>query len=237
MTPRAALQELWAGLTEPSTGAVAGALGVALACLVLCMALLTPALVADGMLVTWPGDDYAALAADVLRSSAAPRPVVNVVLIGSSASREAIEQPHRVELDLARALGVPPRTVRLRVFTAADLAAIEALAVVEQLPDGFADLVVVEVSARNVAVCPERLRALHRAPRLPFDGARAEDFLVEAGLVTPRWRTGNYFLDHHGFFLARPDALKYLHRPPPPCPSSTRSRSCPTPQQPSGPSG
>lgn len=207
------LNEFWRGLTEPSLAAVGVAVALALSLFGICAFTITPAMIADGTFVTFAGDDEAALTAAALAQPKIPLNRVNLVLIGSSASREALENVHGVELRVGPLLGINGRDVTFRALTAGALTHVNAAALIDSLPPGFHGLVVLEISERNLALDQEESVRPRVGPRLPLDSPLHDQLLERLGAPPPR-RTGNLFIDHHDFFLARPAVLELLWRGP-----------------------
>lgn len=164
---------------------------------------------ARGLLASFPGDDFAYLAQDSVALARSPVGApVEVVILGSSAAREALDTREA----LARATG--GRTA-VRLLVAGALLPIEMLALVDRLPRDRAFLVVLEVSERNLGLPPAAAQALLTEPRLPLRSALQEAAAARLGLrPRARW-TSALFLDQAPFFLARPHALLNLVRPAP----------------------
>lgn len=207
------VNELWRGLTEPSLAAVSAAIALALTLFGVCALTITPEMIADGTFVTFAGDDEAAITAAALSQAKTPLNRVNVVLIGSSASREALENVHGVELRVGPLLGIDGRDVTFRALTAGALTHVNAAALIDTLPPGFHGLVVLEISERNLALDQQESVWPRVGPRLPLDSPLHDQLLGRLGVPAPR-RTGNLFIDHHDFFLARPAVLGLLWREP-----------------------
>lgn len=205
--------ELWRGLVGPSLAALLGAGLVSLATLGLCLRLITPELLLSGFFVTFSGDDEASLTAAALSSEQTPVNRMELALMGSSASREALESVHGVELRVASSLDLEPRDVTFRALTAGALTHVNAVALVDRLPKDFQGLIVLEISERNVSLSLREATDPIEGPRLPLDSELFDEAMVKLGVETPR-RTGVLFLDHYRFFLARPGAIARLWRGP-----------------------
>lgn len=193
----------WLGLTRPSRLALGGALVVAVAVWAACILLVGPDSVARRRIHVSHDDDFAEVAAVSLRL-ARPAPGSRwAVLIGSSATREAIVNPRALE----RAL---PGRAQVAPMLAAAMTPVEMLALAEALPAGLSGVAVLEVAERHLATSPQENRDVIRVPRLPLDSAAVARLADAHGLARPRASVGNYFLDHAEFFLARPAAVGAL---------------------------
>jgi hypothetical protein len=194
---------LAAGLLRPSALTVGVALAAAALTLAVGLRSADEALLRSAQLAVDPTDDYAFLAAAALRL---PPPPGAVVVLGSSALREAITDPAA----LATAAGVPVAAL----WTAGGLSHLELLTLVDRLPPDPRRLTLVELSERNLSLGATEAQALLDRPRLPLDGPTQDAAAARAGLRPPR-REAALALRHPTFFLARLPALTRLGQPPP----------------------
>lgn len=212
---RSQARELLAGLTEPSLPSVLGALLVAVLLWSTAAARIGWDSVAEGWWLSSPVDDYAALAAECLSLQRAPMPVLPVVLIGSSASREALVDTHALSVKLGRELKLPPHEVSVHGLFAGDLRPVEMLALTACLPEGFDGLVLASISPQVLSEPESEIERLLAKPRLPLR-SEAQRAWAEAHGHPGRAPTGVPLLDAPGFFLARPQALlNHRHALPP----------------------
>lgn len=205
-----ALRDFFVGLRHGALRPSPLALGLALLCAALSLgaaaALIDERALRGDWMATFDGDDYAFLAGAALRGATAPaRP--ELVLIGSSALREAVSSPE----GLAQITGYPSA----RALTAGGLSHIEALQLVDQLSPNPTRVVVLELSERCLAMGLAESQALIDAPRLPLDGPTFEAGVAAAGLRPRAPRSSRLALRHARFFLARPQALRNLLDGPP----------------------
>lgn len=201
------VRAFWHGLTQPSLPALVGALLVALGMLVWCARVLDERVIASARFAVHEGDDYAFVAA----SSLTPTPA-GIVLMASSSGREALADPFTLERLVVQHGGVASAPVRL--LMAGGLYHLEMLALVERLPVG-SSVLGLEVSERNLGLPVDEAQGLLDAPRVPLRSALLDAAVARAGLHPRPVRTEVFFFDQARFFLARPQALLALGRPPP----------------------
>lgn len=208
-SPRRWLCELTAGAFHPSLPALLGALLVAAVLFLSCVALLTQDLLAEAncgyFMVDWK-DDYAYLTCTTLQAARRSSPEPVIALIGASALRESIAGADELAGLMEEALG---RTVRVVPLTAAGLTHWEAAGIAGLVAGHLQGVVILEVSPGKMALPRGFFEDLVRQPRLALDSGVFDYEAGLAGIGVPR-RTGNFFLDHHGFFSARPTAVLNL---------------------------
>ncbi len=203
------LSELAAGAFHPSLPALLGALLVAAVLFLSCITLLTQDLLAEAncgyFMVDWK-DDYAYLTCTVLQEARDNSPEPVIALIGASALRESIAGADDLAGLMKEELG---RKVRVVPLTAAGLTHWEAAAIADLVAGHMQGVVILGVSPGKMALPRGFFEDLVRQPRLALDSSAFDEEADLAGIALPR-RTGNFFLDHHGFFSARPSAVLNL---------------------------
>jgi len=207
------IRELLGGAVQPSLPAVVGALLIATVLFVCCLTLLTPDLLGAAdcgyFMVNWR-DDYAYLTSAVLHITRGDSSKQMIAVIGASASRESIATGDYFAGLMEEKLGQP---FNVHQLTAGGLTHWEAAAVADCIAEHVRGVVVLEVSPGKMALPIRMFEGLVRQPRLALDSKAFDDEARLAGIKLPR-RTGNFFLDHHGFFSARPAAVLNLLRGP-----------------------
>ena len=207
------LSELAAGAFHPSLPALVGAVVVAAVLLLSCVTLLTQDLLAGAdcgyFMADWK-DDYAYLTCTVLQAARTDSPKPAIALIGASALRESIAGADYLAGLMTEG---PGREFRVLPLTAAGLTHWEAAAIADRIAGRVQGMVVLEVSPGKMALPQGFFEDLVRQPRLALDSAAFDEEARLAGIALPR-RTGNFFLDHHGFFSARPWAVLNLVKGP-----------------------
>ena len=182
------------GLGLAAVVAVLTAAGVALAPL-------DRALADDRAVLRWD-DEFGALAGRLVRQEGERSPAPLVWVVGSSAVREALVD----EAFVAQAVQQRGYT-GAQVLAAGGLVAQEALSVVDALPLQAGDLVVAEVSERNLGRSLQSTEALLQAPRLPVRSPALDALALSQGLApTPR-RGGSDWLTFSAFWAPRTAAL------------------------------
>ena len=206
-------REFKRGVLKPSLGGVLGAMVVAVVLLLISVFLITPELMASidyGYFLASPRDSYAYVAAETLRLASTEYANPSVILVGSSAMREAISDVTDVKNALSKRLGC---TIDVYRLTAEGLNLWEISSVVDLLDDKAQGLLVVGISPKQLAYDKKYLEYSARVPRLTFDTQAYWNSLDAEGLKRPQ-RCGVFFIDHYRFFLARPSALLNLVRGP-----------------------
>lgn len=221
-------REFFAGLSQPSLPSALGAVLVAALVWAVAATRITWASVAEGWWLSSPVDDYAALTAGCLNSRDAPRAALPVLLIGASASREALVEPRALSVQLSRATGLPPHAAVARGLFAGDLHPVEMLALTDCLPEGFDGLVVVSVSPQALSEPLEASLRLLRQPRLPLRSQAQRGWAAARGLSL-KPASDVPLLDAPSFFLARPQALMNMRRRQPPMPEYHQIEHMPDP--------
>ncbi len=207
------LGEFARGAYRPSLPALAGSVLVALALLGACTCLITPEVVGGagrGYFVRNDEDHYAGLTAQILHLGKTARRVPSVVLIGASSTREAFSSTGELERSLLEETG---EEFVVHNLTSDGITHWEAQGVWDFIGGKFPGMVVLEISPLNLSRSPADLGDMGRDWRFALDSPSFDDELRIAGVTAPR-RTGNYFLDHRRFFLARPIVLLNLFRGP-----------------------
>lgn len=194
------------GATQPSFPALVGTLVVAIAAMLMCVTLITPDLLANkgyGYIIESPEDEYAYLTSEVLRIQRSKHPELAVALIGSSFTREAITHAEHLEGLLYDRLQRPVTVYNLSV---AGLRIWDMVCVADCIQEDFRGIIVIPVSSLLLSSDMDTVVQYARFPRLALDSEFLDSEVQRLG-VKPSFRTGNYFLDHHRFFLARPTAI------------------------------
>jgi hypothetical protein len=203
------LKEFVAGATQPSVGAMGGALGVAFACFMACALFLTPGLLASndyGYFLANEEDEYAWLTCELLRLRQLPEPLLGVGLVGSSSIREAISDAN----DIARHLqDTASRPIDVVCLNASGLRLWEKAQVCYCLEQCLRGVVLIQIDPLDLSFDRESHSSFVRHPRLAAGFETFDEELREAGMPVPR-RMGNYFLDNYGFFVARPGIVLNL---------------------------
>lgn len=210
---RSWVRELLAGAVQPSLPALLGALLIAAGLLVTCITLLTSDLLAKvdvGYFMVNREDDYAYLTSATLHVTRADSSKPSITLIGASATREAIADAEYLSGLMMEELGKP---FDVHQLSAAGLTHWEASAIADCIAEHIHGVVVLEVSPVKMAFPMWRFEELVREPRLALDSKAFDEEVRLAGVEAPR-HTGNFFLDHYGFFSARPSAVFNLLRGP-----------------------
>ncbi len=186
---------------------------VAVVLFLCCVALLTQDLLAGAgcgyFMADWK-DDYAYLTCTVLQAARIESPEPAIALIGASALRESIAGAEYLAGLMTEELG---QNFRVLPLTAAGLTHWEASAIADRIAGRVQGVVVLEVSPGKMALPQGFFEDLVRQPRLALDAGAFDEEAHRAGIALPR-RTGNFFLDHHGFFSARPWAVLNLVKGP-----------------------
>jgi hypothetical protein len=123
-----------------------------------------------------------------------------VWIIGSSATREALTSSHELAEAIAESGG--PQ-VAVEILAAGGLYIEESLVVLDHIPLRPGDLVVSEVSPRNLALPAEQLQWLLDSPRLPLDGPTLDQFATAHGLTPHPRIPGSHLLSFPDFWSAR----------------------------------
>lgn len=194
------------GATQPSLPALVGTLGVAVIIFGLMLTLLTPDLMATkgyGYLLTDPTDDYAYLTSETLRIRKAASSQTSVAVLGNSFFQEALEASS-LERELQDQTHQPITVYKL---TAGGLFLWEELCILDNLPQQFQGMVVLQMEPAFLAFERERLKGgITRHSRLALYCPAFDEEMQLARVSPPQW-TGNYFIDHYKFFVARLPAL------------------------------
>ena len=150
-----------------------------------------------GYWVAGPDDDYAQLvsAVEAIQTSKAPA----VVLVGSSALREAIVSPDELRRQRSNK--------SWHVLTAGDLYPIEMAQVVSELPRDLEGVLLLEVSLRTLSVAPSTSQQLTTKPRLPYQGVQFQQTVLKSG-YTPGLGIGWL-----SFYLSRWNILEPMKIP------------------------
>ncbi len=183
------------GLTQPSAGALALTLALPLVALGLCMALITPALLAseahryfarDGS----DGDLFLTARLAAVSRVTPRRPVV--VVLGGSAVTEAITSSASLRRVVATSSGAEPSVWNLASWGQS----LEgSLSIVERLPERFEGVVLLGLTPSSMALGPGvRPGMLAEARELGDPGSLGMAFERESG---------NYFWANRHFFLPR----------------------------------
>jgi hypothetical protein len=199
-------RQLWEGLTGNTTFSWVGAVVFAVCELVLCTVVFRPrrfVAIDPHYLMDGKGDEYLILSwrLAAIRFKKSSRP--EVVYMGASQATRALVTRNAAELseEISEAAGLPvdffPASSNGQRFE-------EALAITDQLQDGFRGVIVLMVND---------YKSDYHANRSPADVARARSRIaaVSAPSLQPFWEasgyrplhTGVFFLDHLGFFAAR----------------------------------
>jgi hypothetical protein len=225
--PPSPLARFIAGLTDTSTWTGAGMLLVGLLTFVGLAAGIGPSTLASGLPVLRWDDEFADMGGRLVRL-ADDRPATPVVwLVGSSATREALSSPQELTQAIERAGGP---ALAVEVLAAGGLYPEEALAALDHAPIQQGDLVIAEVSPRNLALPASQVQQLLDSPRLPLDGETLDRFAADHGLRPHRRVRGSHLLSFPNFWAARVGTVVHLwtgaprvefhlaHRVPPPDP-------------------
>jgi len=200
-------RRLLEGATRPSPAGLLGTLAVTGIWVLLTALFLGPSTLAGHRWVAEPIDDFAWLAGNIVRYQQADAATLQVAVLGTSATREAISDGAGLQAELEVLLDRP---VRVHLLTAGSLYPLEYLVVADHLPVGASGVLVVEVSERQLGLDPQTWRWLAANPRLPLDSPSYRTAVAEAGFE-PRSRIpGLYLSEHLDFFAARlaPRALQ-----------------------------
>ena len=125
----------------------------------------------DGYWIANVGDDYANMYKDVESIESSTN--TSVVLIGSSALREAITTPDELEFERS--------DLNWHILTAGDLFPVEIAQVVSELPDDMIGTLMLEVSLRALSVSKMLTQQLIIKPRLPYQNWRFQKSVIRLG--------------------------------------------------------
>ena len=131
----------------------------------------------DGYWVASSGDDFA----NLYRNSqiiSQPHPDPQVLIIGSSALREALQYPKMIIPKLSRINS----TSVLRVLTAGDLNQVEMGQLITLLPENTHGVLFLEISERLLSLSPRQAQILVSKSRLPFASLSYQKLLIKQGL-------------------------------------------------------
>jgi hypothetical protein len=202
-------REFLRGATTPSAPALLGACSVCVLLFLLCLAFVTESLLASlpsGSFMTDAKDEFALLTGRSLALERGTPSGPGLVILGSSASREAFCVPGDLQAMLAEATGGP---VWAENLSCGGLNLWEIVTVLGNVPPEFRGVVAVEISPNTLSTGTGSLRKSLRSPRPALDASALYDEALILGSEVPR-RTGNFFLDHYKFFVSRPLAIANL---------------------------
>lgn len=194
--------DLVAGLLHPTWGSLGGALAVALATATAIAWMPVDNALADGRVILQDDDEVAALVGALVRLDRARPPGAQVWVVGSSAVREAVSSPTELSIAVQRR-----GYAGAQLLAAGGLYAQETLAVVDTLPLEAGDLVVVELSERNLGLSRAGLNSLLRIPRLPLRSDAVDRHAAASGLRPSRAVPGSDWLTFPTFWAPRTAAL------------------------------
>jgi hypothetical protein len=170
------------------------------------LTLLTPDLLATkgyGYFLTDPSDDYAYLTSETLRIRKATSSRTSVAVLGNSFFQEALEANY-LKQELQDQTLQPITVYKL---TAGGLFLWEELCILDNLPQQFQGMVILQMEPAFLSFERERLKGgITRHSRLALYCPAFDEEMQLAGVTPPQW-TGNYFIDHYKFFVARLPAL------------------------------
>lgn len=207
------LAELIDGATRPSLPALLGTLAVSLACLLACIACITPELLMHGgfdYLAVDETDEYVRLTQELWNFRLSPPEEFTVALLGSSNLREAITHADELESTLEARMGQP---VRILDFNAAGLRICEMFIAAGVFNRDTRGIVVLPMAPVEVSFNPEEIKGFITHPRVAIMTPAYEEALHAIAQPMPR-RTGNFFLDNYHFFVGRTAAFTNLVRGP-----------------------
>jgi hypothetical protein len=194
------------GATQPSLPVLGGTLGVAVTIFGLMLTLLTPDLLATkgyGYFLTDPSDDYAYLTSETLRIRKEAPSRASVALIGDSFFQEALH-PKYLERELQDQTHQPITVYKLAV---GGLFLWEEICILDNIRHQFQGVIVLHVQPPLLSQGREHLKGgITRHSRLALYCSAFDAEMQLAGISPPKW-TGNYFIDHYKFFVARLPAL------------------------------
>ncbi len=190
-------RELGLSFVTPSPPALGTAAVVLAAGWLLLAASITPELVAEKS-EYFAADrmDYDAFVTGRVQGLAR-RPSPTVVLLGASGMRLSVSRVEHIEEHLSRRLGGSHDVMSLVTDGQSWL---ETLALVEELPESFGGLIVVDVNPSRLHVLANLTESGRYEYRLGFRNRVFEDANAPAGIVSS---TSVYFWDNRLFFLPR----------------------------------
>lgn len=197
---RSFLHPLILGATRPSGVGLVGTLAVTAIWMLVTMALLDTAALRDHRWVAEPIDDFAWMAGNLVRYQQASPELLQVAVVGTSATREALSDGGALQADLAELL---QRPVEVHLLVAGSLYPLEYLVVADHLPSAASGVVVLEVSERQLGLEPRTWHWLARNPRLPLSSPSYRQRVAQAGFRGRLRIPGVYLSEHLDFYAAR----------------------------------
>lgn len=187
---------------KPSTAALTIALLVPSILFGLCLAFITPGLMASSTAAYFSSgawDDYTDLTSHALAISFDHSDQPVVIILGASDTRESITNHAAITEIVHDRTGLRPVIYNL---ASSDQTFWEMAAIIDQIPADRPAVIVMGLGAGRFSMSPGRLAELIDNPRLGFRSTVIDDEAQRAGLVVPS-RTDNYFIDNAKFFLSR----------------------------------
>jgi hypothetical protein len=197
--PTGWLGHLRAGLTEPSSTALAVAFVIALGGMGALMGFARPdrLIGMHAYLARDARDERPFVTAEVLRAVMTPNDAGNVAILGASGIREAVSRRDAAELLLTAA-----GPTGLLHLTAGGLNTWEMVAVVDALWPVLDGVLVLGVGPTLFSLDPSEVVDLVKTPRFGFPAPVMDAEAVRLGYETPL-RTGNYLWDQRTYYLSR----------------------------------
>jgi len=199
------LAEVWRAATTPSLAALVGTVCIASSVLALITVFslfyLSPNFMAKYgyFFMENSEDDYAYLTTKVLQIKSSAPDVLNVVLMGASDFKEALDKKYLQQV-LLEETGYP---VVVHKLTVVGLNFWEEICILDNIHEKLRGVIVLPISASYLALGREYIQddiTKHLRTALYCPTFTKE--MVRIGKKSPQWK-GNYFLDHKRFFVVR----------------------------------
>lgn len=198
---RVLLLEFLRAATTPSLAALIGTLCVAGTIFLLCLALLSPhSIVKYGYyLMEDEKDDYAYLTTEVLKIKYNIHNGLGVIVVGNSASKEAVDAKYLAE-QLSKKMSYP---IPIRKLAVGGLFLVEEVCLLDNIDDTFQGIIVIQIEPPRLAFDKKVLKGgITKHSRLAMYCPAFDEEMKIAGVEPQHW-LDNYFLDHYKFFVAR----------------------------------
>ena len=155
--------------------------------------------------------EFGMMASRILQLQHIPAGQFTVVIIGASATREGITSFDDLGRRLSELVGEPVYVVPL---VSGGQFHPDYLLLNDNLPDDFRGVVVADITPRHLSLPADIAADMIKRPRLPVSTSLQADALELLGASPPDEGIGNWFIDNHRFFAARPTILVSTVFPP-----------------------